>query len=78
MNYAIERKLLLKEKEIYDKIVANRKNEINTLINKIEYDKLTYQFKSEDRIPITLEDFNRPLGLIKNIKDGCLDLEKAK
>ena len=73
-----ENELLLKAKEIYDKIVAERKNKINTLNNKIEYDKLTYRFKRKDRIPITFKEFNRPLGLLRKIKDGSIDLEKAK
>ena len=33
---------------MYDKIVAERKTEINTLTNKCEYDKLRYHFKTED------------------------------
>ena len=35
----ILKKLLLKEKEIYDKIVAETNNKINTLNNEIKYDK---------------------------------------
>ena len=62
--------MLLKDKELCDKFV--------TLNKKIEYDKLTYYFKSEDGIPICFNGFNRPLGLIRNIKDGSIDLEKAK
>ena len=77
-DYDTENKLPLKAKEIYDKIVAERRNEINTLNNKIEYDKLTFHFKRKDRIPINFKDFDRPLGLIRKIKDGCIDLKKAK
>ena len=62
--------MLLKDKELCDKFV--------TLNKKIEYDKLTYYFKSEDGIPISFNGFNRPLGLIRDIKDGSVDLEKAK
>ena len=69
-----EKKLLLNEKELYKKIVAEKNNEIHTLNNKIKYDKLTYSFKSEGRIPIRFNGFNRPLGLIRKI----IDLEKAK
>ena len=46
--------------------------------NKTEYDKLTCHFKNEDRIPISFKGFNRPLGLIRKIKDGSIDLEKSK
>ena len=62
--------MLLKDKELCDKFV--------TLNKKIEYDKLTYYFKSEDGIPISFNGFNRPLGLIRNIKDGSIDLERKE
>ena len=75
-DYDTENKLLLKEKEICDKIVPERKNEINTLNNKIEYDKLKYHFKSQNRTPISFNSFNRALGLIKKIKDASI--EKVK
>ena len=45
-NDDAENKVLLKEKEIYDEIVAERKRKINTLNNKTEYDKVKYHFKS--------------------------------
>ena len=75
-HYNTENKLLLKGKEIYDKIVAERNNEINTLSNEMEHDKLTHYFKSEDRIPIGFNGYNRPLDLIRKIKDSSIDLEK--
>ena len=68
-DYNTEEKSLLKEKEIYDKIVPERPNEINNLKNKIKYDKLTHYFKSEDEIPIPFNGSNRPLGLIKKINN---------
>ena len=46
-------KLLLKEKEICDKFVAERNNEINNWSQKIRYDKLKYYLKSENKIPIS-------------------------
>ena len=57
--YDTRKKLLLKEKEISEKILAERENEINTLNNKTEYDKLMYHFKNEDGIPISSKGFNR-------------------
>ena len=39
---------------MFDKIVAERNNKINTLNKKIKYDKLTYCFKNENRIPMVL------------------------
>ena len=49
-DYDIENKLLLKEKEIYEKIVAERKNEMSTLNNKTEYDKLYDKLHEYDKI----------------------------
>ena len=42
-----------------------------------KYDKLMYYLKSEDRIPISFNDFNCPLGLKRKVKDGSIDQEKA-
>ena len=55
----------MKENELYHNLIGERNNEINTLNNRIKYDKLTYYLKSEDKIPIRFNAFNRPLGLIK-------------
>ena len=75
-GYDTESKLLLKEKEIYDKIVAKRNNKINIWKNKIKYDKLMYYFKNDDRTPRSVNNFNHPLGLKRNIIDSFM--EKAK
>ena len=48
---------------MYHKLFTERKNEINTLSQKIKYDKLTYYFKSENRKTISFNDFNRSLDL---------------
>ena len=64
-NHDTENKLLLTEKGIYDKIVAERKNEINILNDEIKYGELTYNFKSENRESVSFKGFNSPLGLIK-------------
>ena len=62
---------------MYDKIVAERKNDINTLNNKIENDESTCHFKIEDRIPISFKSFNRPLSPIRKVKGGSIYLENA-
>ena len=46
--------------------------------NKFKYDKLKYYFKSEDKIPVSFNRFNRPLVLIRKIRDGSIDLEKFR
>ena len=71
-------KPFLREKEICDKIVAKRSNETNTLNDKIRLDKLTYHFKNEDGTSISFNGFHRPLGFVRKIKDGFIDLEKTK
>ena len=53
-------------------------SKINTLNNTIKYDKLIKYLKSEDNIPLILNDFNRSLDLIRKIMDGSIDLEKVK
>ena len=75
--YDNENKLFLKEKEVYDEIVAEIKNDINTLNNKIENDELTYHFKIEDRIPISFKSFNRPLSPIRKVKGRSIYLENS-
>ena len=57
-------KTFIKQKEILDKLIAGKNNEIKTLNNKIKYDYLTYYFKTEIN-PISFNDFNRLLGLKK-------------
>ena len=44
----------------------------------MEYDKLKYQFKGDNRTAINFSTFNCPLSLIRKIKDGSINLEKAK
>ena len=68
----------MKEKEICDNVGTEIINEINTLNNKIKHDKLMYNFESENRTSISCNAFNRPLALIRNIKDVSIDLEKGK
>ena len=53
-DYDIENELLLNKNEIFDKIFAERKTEMNTFNNKIKYDELKYHFKSENRTSISL------------------------
>ena len=73
-----ENQLLLREKELFGKIFVEMNNKRNTLNNKVKYDKLMYNFKNKDRIPVIFNGFNCPLVLIRKTKDGSVDLEKAK
>ena len=57
--------LILMEKYVYDKIVAERNNKINTLNDKIKYGNLTRHFKCDNRPPISFNGFHRSFGLIR-------------
>ena len=48
------------------------------LNNKIKYFKLTSYSQNENGTPVSSNDVNRPLGLIKKIMYGCKDLKKQK
>ena len=69
-------KSLWKQKKICDELVTEKKNEINTLIEKINYNDLTCYLKKNK--PISFINFNRPLSLLRKIKDGDIELEKAR
>ena len=59
------------------KLLLKKSNEINNLYNKIKYDKLMYHYINENNTPISFNGFNRRLGLIRKVKNGSIDLEKA-
>ena len=68
----------MKNNVIHDEIVTEMNSKINTLNNKIKYDKLIKYLKSEDSIPLILNGFNRSLDSIRKIMDGSIDLQKVK
>ena len=68
----------MKKREIYNKFVTERNEWINNWAKKIKYGKLTNYFKVGNTIQISFNCFNRPLGLIRKIKDDSIDLEKPK
>ena len=51
-------------KKNYDKFLAERNNEINSLNNKNVINETNY-FKSEDRTPISFNGLNQPLSLTR-------------
>ena len=44
----------------------------------INYKNLTHYFQSEDSKPVSFNEFNRALGLMRKIKGGSIDLKKAR
>lgn len=67
-----------RNKKMYDERVVERKNETNTMNEKVSYNDLTYYFLKKESKPICFIDYNRPLGLLRKIKEGNTELEKAK
>ena len=53
-----------------------KKDEIENLSKKIDFNNLVYYFKSK-RDPKDFIGFKGPLGFYKNIKGGYITLEKA-
>ena len=67
-----------RNKKMYDERVVERKNETNTMNEKVSYNDLTYYFLKKESKPICFIDYNRPLGLLRKIKEGNTELEKAR
>ena len=44
----------------------------------INYKNLTHYFQSEDSKPVSFNEFNRALGLMRKIKGVSIDLKKAR
>ena len=66
----------MKKKEIYDKLVAERKNVINTSNEKVKYNNLTYHFfQKRESKPVSFIDFNCQLGLLRKIRDDDIELK---
>ena len=63
---------------MYDERVVERKNETNTMNEKVSYNDLTYYFFKKESKLIRFIDYNRPLGLLRKIKEGDTELEKAR
>ena len=69
---------LLTEKETYNRLLNERRNEIQEISEKLDYNNLTYFFK-DSRIPsINFIKFKGPMGLFKNIKNGDISLKKSR
>ena len=65
------------EDKIFDDLSYERMGEIRDLGRQINFNNLTYYFKSKDIAPIHFIDFKGPLNLDKNIFSGDTSIEKA-
>ena len=68
---------LLKQKEIFEKLGNGRIGEVQNLYNQINFNNLTYHFKSNSDPKIFI-GFKGPLGFYKKIKNCYTTLEKAE
>ena len=67
----------LKQKSIFVEISNKIPDVILNLSKIIDCNNLTYYFKGESA-PKSFIGFKGPVGLYKNIKDGCVTLEEAR
>ena len=66
----------MKQKEIFDRLVDESHDEIQNVTQKIDYNKLTYYFKTRNK-PKNFIGSKAQLGFSKNIRDGHATLEDA-
>ena len=64
-------------KEIFDKIIKEKFEEIKELTNEINHDYLTYYFK-DDTVKKRFDDFNKVIKNFKKTQSGEIKLEEAK
>ena len=68
---------LLKQKEVFDEFVNERWFEINKLSEGIDYNNLTYHYKSKNA-PKHFIRFRCPLIMYNDIKNGRISLQKEE
>ena len=68
---------ILKQKDIFEELTSNRKEEIQDLSKQIDCDNLTYKYKSKTA-PKNFIVFIAPLNFYKNIKEVYVTLENAE
>ena len=62
--------LILKQKELFNKLVNEKKEKILNFNKKIDFDNLTYNFKDKRITKIDLNDFDNAINFLKMIGDG--------
>ena len=61
------------QKEIFSKLLEERAFEFNNLGDKINSNELIYDFKTEGRCPKYFRNYQNPIELFKNLRDGNLN-----
>ena len=69
--------MVLKEKEIYNKLTKESFEKINNLDKKVDTNKLVFKYKG-NTADADFSEFDNALSLINKIKDGEISLTEAK
>ena len=69
--------MVLKEKEIYNKLTEESFEKINNLDKKVDPDKLAFKYKGKTA-DADFKEFDNVLSLKNKIKDGEISLNDAK
>ena len=69
--------MVLKEKEIYNKLTEESFENINNLDRKVDPDKLVFKYKGKTA-DADFKEFDNVLSLKNKIKDGEISLNDAK
>ena len=69
--------IVLKEKEIYNKLTEETFDKINNLDKMVGTNKLVFKYKS-NTADEDFRTFDNALGLINKIRDGEISLNEAK
>ena len=68
----------LKQKELFNKLVGERLNEIIDLSEKFNQDDLTSHYKGKNNTPKSFGGFDSVIALFKKIRNGKVLLNKTK
>ena len=68
---------LSKQKENYNRLLNKRLDEIQKISKEIDFNNLTYYFKSSNIYPINFIKFKGPLSFFNQIKNSNISLGKA-
>ena len=68
----------LKQKEIFDKFIDEKRNEILKLSEKCDYDDLAYYQESKNIGDKSVNNIDDAFNIFKKIKDANITLAKAK
>ena len=62
------------KKNVFDKSLDERTDQIQKMSGDIEFNNLTYYLKSQNLAPINFTSFRGPLNIYKEIKNGNINI----